>query len=119
VRCPKCESFDTKTIDSRPRADLVYRRHRCNQCRTKYTTNERIVPARDDPAPPPPPTDRELLEQLLGKVEALSPAGITREQVEALESRFYKLLYAPDNDSLERRCKRLAQAVVETLRPRG
>ena len=44
MRCPYCNSTDSRVADSRPDSgDAVIRRRRvCNQCGAKFTTVERI-----------------------------------------------------------------------------
>jgi transcriptional repressor NrdR len=45
MRCPSCESDDTKVIDSRPADDgsAIRRRRACPQCEFRFTTFERYV----------------------------------------------------------------------------
>ena len=41
MRCPYCESMDTRVSDSRPtQGDSVRRRRECNQCGARFTTYE-------------------------------------------------------------------------------
>lgn len=47
--CAKCKSKDIAVIDSRERADYIYRRRRCGKCKTAFTTRE----IREDNFEPP------------------------------------------------------------------
>lgn len=46
MRCPFCGSYNSTVTDTRKkllpesRIDTVYRRHRCNKCRMRFTTYE-------------------------------------------------------------------------------
>lgn len=40
MNCPKCESPDNKTIDSRPASDTIRRRRKCDACEHRWTTYE-------------------------------------------------------------------------------
>lgn len=42
MRCPACESEDTRVIDSRTAVDSVRRRRECQQCGARFTTFERV-----------------------------------------------------------------------------
>ncbi|MDR2337271.1 MAG: transcriptional regulator NrdR [Deltaproteobacteria bacterium] len=44
MRCPKCDSTETKVVDSREGVDgrSVRRRRECESCKFRYTTFERI-----------------------------------------------------------------------------
>lgn len=44
MKCPYCDSEDTKVIDSRSYSDgySIKRRRACNDCRKRFTTYERI-----------------------------------------------------------------------------
>ncbi len=43
MRCPYCDYFDSKVIDSRDNGETVQRRRRCERCNERFTTMERIV----------------------------------------------------------------------------
>ena len=42
MRCPECQSLDSKVIDSRTAGDAIRRRRQCSRCGTRFTTHERI-----------------------------------------------------------------------------
>lgn len=42
MRCPACESEDTRVIDSRTTSDSVRRRRECQTCGSRFTTFERV-----------------------------------------------------------------------------
>jgi transcriptional repressor NrdR len=48
VRCPQCESRDSRVVDSRDldEAATIRRRRECSACGTRFTTYERIEAAR-------------------------------------------------------------------------
>jgi transcriptional repressor NrdR len=43
MRCPYCNSGDTKVIDTRDAGDAIRRRRLCQSCRQRFTTYERAV----------------------------------------------------------------------------
>jgi transcriptional repressor NrdR len=47
VRCPACDHLDSKVVDSRQSDDgaTIRRRRECLDCRTRFTTFERLEPA--------------------------------------------------------------------------
>ncbi|HHY90264.1 MAG TPA: transcriptional repressor NrdR [Clostridiales bacterium] len=44
MKCPFCESFDTKVVDSRPTEEgyAIRRRRECEKCRKRFTTYEKV-----------------------------------------------------------------------------
>lgn len=44
MKCPYCDSEDSKVIDSRDVNDGVRRRRQCLECSSRFTTYERILP---------------------------------------------------------------------------
>ena len=44
VKCPVCETLETKVVDSRlsPTGDVTRRRRECPQCENRFTTYERV-----------------------------------------------------------------------------
>lgn len=44
MKCPYCNSEDSKVIDSREVSDGVRRRRQCLECSSRFTTYERILP---------------------------------------------------------------------------
>ena len=42
MKCPSCQSLDTKVIDSRSQEDSIRRRRECLSCSTRFTTYERL-----------------------------------------------------------------------------
>lgn len=55
MRCPRCGSQNTKTIDSRPTAVSRRRIHKCNSCGFRYRTYEIME------------SDFERMRELLGE----------------------------------------------------
>ena len=45
MNCPYCGHYDSKVIDSRDVNDGIRRRRQCLQCRSRFTTYERLQPA--------------------------------------------------------------------------
>jgi len=45
MKCPYCDSDDSRVIDSRDVNDGVRRRRQCLECDARFTTYERIMPA--------------------------------------------------------------------------
>ena len=44
MKCPYCDSEDSKVIDSRDVNDGVRRRRQCLECSSRFTTYERVLP---------------------------------------------------------------------------
>ncbi len=44
MKCPYCDSEDSRVIDSRDVSDGVRRRRQCLECSSRFTTYERILP---------------------------------------------------------------------------
>ena len=42
MKCPACHCFDSKVIDSRAQEDFIRRRRECLECKTRFTTYERL-----------------------------------------------------------------------------
>lgn len=42
LHCPKCQSPDLRTLETRPTASGVKRRRECETCRHRFTTVERL-----------------------------------------------------------------------------
>lgn len=44
MKCPYCENYDTKVIDSRPTEEghAIRRRRECDQCKRRFTTYEKV-----------------------------------------------------------------------------
>jgi len=42
MRCPNCNSMDSKVVDKRDEIDCNKRRRECLKCKTRFTTYERI-----------------------------------------------------------------------------
>jgi transcriptional repressor NrdR len=44
VRCPYCQEFESRVLDSRPSEDgsSIRRRRECNLCKRRFTTYERV-----------------------------------------------------------------------------
>jgi transcriptional repressor NrdR len=44
MKCPFCESFDTKVVDSRPTEEghTIRRRRECERCKKRFTTYEKV-----------------------------------------------------------------------------
>lgn len=42
-KCPECKNSKTEIIDSRPHKDEVRRRRSCPECKTRFSTYERII----------------------------------------------------------------------------
>ncbi len=44
MKCPFCENFDTKVVDSRPTEEgyAIRRRRECGKCRKRFTTYEKV-----------------------------------------------------------------------------
>jgi transcriptional repressor NrdR len=87
MRCPYCRSNDTDVVDSREHGDgeSIRRRRRCNGCKRRFTTFERVESAalrvvkkdgrRED-------FDRAKLRAKLGVALTKRPVG--EEQIDAL-----------------------------------
>jgi transcriptional repressor NrdR len=43
MRCPHCDSSDTKVIDTRNTGNAIRRRRECERCHQRFTTYERAV----------------------------------------------------------------------------
>ncbi|MFH1662330.1 MAG: transcriptional regulator NrdR [Chloroflexota bacterium] len=44
MKCPYCDSEDSRVIDSRDVNDGVRRRRQCTECNSRFTTYERVLP---------------------------------------------------------------------------
>ena len=42
MRCPDCQSLDSKVVDSRTTGDATRRRRQCSNCKSRFTTHERV-----------------------------------------------------------------------------
>ena len=42
MKCPSCQCLDSKVIDSRSQEDAIRRRRECLNCKTRFTTYERL-----------------------------------------------------------------------------
>ena len=44
MKCPYCNAFDTKVIDSRPADEnsSIRRRRQCEKCKKRFTTYEKL-----------------------------------------------------------------------------
>ena len=75
MQCPYCGE-DSKVLDSRPTADGIRRRRRCNSCKRRFTTYERLGPSdikvtkRDDRVEP---FDHDKLVRAMSRVCAGRP----------------------------------------------
>lgn len=41
LACPHCGQYRSRVIDSRPVADLIWRRRQCEDCHAKFSTEEK------------------------------------------------------------------------------
>jgi len=42
MKCPACQCFDSKVVDSRAQEDFIRRRRECLECKSRFTTYERL-----------------------------------------------------------------------------
>jgi len=117
MRCPYCESSDTKVIDTREAGDteITRRRRECLKCQKRFTTYERvegvelIVVKKDNRREQ---FDRQKLTH--GILRACEKRPVKQEKVEKLVDEVETELR--HNDSTEIDSKMIGQLVMEKLR---
>lgn len=116
MRCPKCQTVDTKVIESRDVADgeAIRRRRECLKCQYRYTTYERlerpnlVVQKKDG--------TRQVFDRqkvLAGLDRACEKTSVSGPAREELVARVEKKLY--DLSEPEVRSKEIGNLVMEEL----
>ena len=91
MRCPKCQSENSRVVDSRQADNMIRRRRECEKCGNRFTTFERIeempllVIKRDD--------TREVFNRdkiITGVVRSARKRPVTSENIEKLVDRVEK-----------------------------
>ena len=83
MRCPYCNYFDSRVIDSRPKDDKIKRRRECMKCNARFTTFETIektILMVEKRSGSYEPFDREKL--IRGVFSAIKKRPVTMKQVE-------------------------------------
>lgn len=118
MKCPYCDYFGTKVLDSRPSNDnrSIRRRRECEQCSRRFTTFEMveeiplIVIKKDGSRQE---FSREKL--LRGLIRACEKRPVSMEQLEEISSQTELLLR--QNGSTEVESKDIGELVMEQLYP--
>lgn len=118
MKCPYCDYFGTKVLDSRPSNDnrSIRRRRECEQCSRRFTTFEMveeiplIVVKKDGSRQE---FSREKL--LRGLIRACEKRPVSMEQLEEISSQTELLLR--QNGSTEVESKDIGELVMEQLYP--
>ena len=116
MKCPYCNSEETKVIDKRPSDDKTFRRRReCDKCHKRFTTYERIeiVPLtvikkdgrRED-------FDRNKIR--IGVMKACEKRPITQEKIEKIVDEIENELR--NLDTIEIKSKTIGDKVIEKLK---
>ena len=111
MRCPVCQSAETKVVDSRvmPEGDAIRRRRECEKCNYRFSTLEEI----------------ELLDLVVvkndGRRESYSRSKIERGIVHSLvkrpytEDKFRTLLHAIERDLQKKRQREITSRDVGAI----
>lgn len=118
MKCPYCDYFGTKVLDSRPSNDnrSIRRRRECEQCSRRFTTFEMveeiplIVVKKDGSRQE---FSREKL--LRGLIRACEKRPVSMEQLEEISSQTELLLRQNGNTEVE--SKDIGELVMEQLYP--
>jgi transcriptional repressor NrdR len=115
MRCPFCNSADSRVIDTREAEGGIRRRRECEECSRRFTTYERIAPLRlmvikrDGRREP---FEREKILQ--GIQNACAKRAVATEAIEELISRIENELY--HRGSREVSSREIGEMVMLNLR---
>lgn len=116
MRCPYCQDYETRVLDSRTTADndSIRRRRECSKCTKRFTTYERVelmdisIVKKDG--------RRENFERdkiLRGVLKACEKRPIKREKIDQVVSNIEQRVR--QSDKTEIKSRKLGQMVMEEL----
>ncbi len=96
MKCPYCESEDSKVIDSRDGNDGVRRRRQCLECQSRFTTYERVLPSNIFVAKKDQRREEFSKSKLLAGIRKACekrpmPAGAIDKMAEDIEAELYQM----------------------------
>ncbi|PCS01416.1 transcriptional regulator NrdR [Lactococcus fujiensis] len=114
MKCPKCQSEESRVVDSRQAEDAIRRRRVCEQCGFRFTTFERIeempllVIKKDDKREP---FDRDKI--INGLVRSAYKRPVSSEKIESIVSNVEQKIRHLDTNEIP--TEKIGQFVMEQL----